>query len=195
MRKLLLCIRCLLFLPVKLLNVIQFRMSGVSVRGLRLIGLVVLSNAGKLTIGKNTKINSSKMKNVIGGATRTSFVVRKGAELRIGKEVKISNSAFYASESITVGDYVMIGGSCKFWDTDFHSLDWRVRRATPNEGATTAPIVIENDVFIGGGSTILKGVHIGARSIVAAGSVVSKSIPADEVWGGNPAQLIRKIND
>lgn len=56
-----------------------------------------------------------------------------------------------------------------------------------------APIVIEDDVFIGAHCIISKGVTIGARSIVAAGSVVVKSIPPDEVWGGNPARFIKKV--
>lgn len=51
-----------------------------------------------------------------------------------------------------------------------------------------------DDVFIGCRSIILKGVTIGARSIIAAGSVVTKDVPADEIWGGNPAQFIKKIN-
>ena len=57
----------------------------------------------------------------------------------------------------------------------------------------TAPICIGEDVFIGANSTILKGVTIGDRSIVASGSVVTKSIPSDQLWGGNPAKKIRDL--
>lgn len=184
----------ILFLPINILNRLILKIQNVSYENTQINGIITISNSGTLTIGKNTKINSSKIKNVIGGDTRTSFVVRKGAKLTIGKEVKISNSAFYCTESISIGDYAMIGGSCKFWDSDFHSLDAQVRRDTPNDGANSAVITIGVDVFIGGGSTILKGVTIGAKSIVAAGSVVSKNIPAGEIWGGNPAKFIRKIN-
>ena len=55
--------------------------------------------------------------------------------------------------------------------------------------------LMKDDVFIGANCYIGKGVIIGDRSIVAAGSVVVKSIPADEIWGGNPAKFIKKIND
>ena len=55
------------------------------------------------------------------------------------------------------------------------------------------PVVIEHDAFIGAGSIILSGVTIGANSVVAAGSVVSRSIPANEIWGGNPARFIKKV--
>ena len=57
----------------------------------------------------------------------------------------------------------------------------------------SVPVIIGNNVFIGMDSLILKGVTIGDYAIVAARSVVTKSIPAGEVWGGNPAKFIRKI--
>ena len=195
MRNILLFFRNILFLPQRILTLIQFKFASVKIKGVRIIGLLTLSNSGKIIIGKNTKINSSKYKNVIGGDTRTSIVVHSGAKLEIGKEAKISNSAFQCANSIKIGDYVMIGGSCKIWDTDFHSLDPEVRRITPNKGAKTAPIVIKDNVFIGGSSIILKGVTIGENSIIAAGSVVTKNVPANEIWGGNPAKFIRKINN
>lgn len=56
-----------------------------------------------------------------------------------------------------------------------------------------APIKIEDDVFIGARTIITKGVTIGAKSIVAAGSVVVCNIPSGEIWGGNPAKFIMKI--
>lgn len=186
-------IRLIIFVPTILLNRIVFLVNKVKHNKLTLNGSVLIKNKGSITIGTNTKINSSKFKNVIGGDTRTSIVVHKDAKLKIGKEVKISNSAIQCANSISIGDYVMIGGSCKIWDTDFHSTDPIIRKNTPNDGANTAPIVISNNVFIGGFSIILKGVSIGENSIVAAGSVVSKDIPPNEIWGGNPAKLIRKV--
>ena len=86
-------------------------------------------------------------------------------------------------------------------DSDAHSLDWRVRRSREVvKGvsidvltAATAPIVIEDDVFIGTQSIILKGVVIGARSIIAAGSVVTKSIPPDCLAGGCPCYIIKHL--
>ena len=64
-----------------------------------------------------------------------------------------------------------------------NNTDWGVSK----------PIVIEDDVFIGANCLILKGVTIGARSIVAAGSVVTRSVPADCIVGGNPARIIRRL--
>ena len=56
-----------------------------------------------------------------------------------------------------------------------------------------APVVIKHDAFIGAGSIILPGVTIGANSIVGAGSVVTKNIPDNQIWGGNPAKYIKDV--
>lgn len=87
-----------------------------------------------------------------------------------------------------------IGGGTCVWTTDFHSLDWKIRRSKEDlKYRKIAPVTIEDDVFIGAKCIILKGVTIGKGSIIAAGSVVTKSIPPFEIWGGNPAKIIRKI--
>lgn len=97
------------------------------------------------------------------------------------------------TNSITIGNNVMIGYCCKIWDTDFHSLDAQTRVDTPNDNFNTKPIRIGNDIFIGGFSIILKGTQIGNNSIIGAGSVVSGTIPPGEIWAGNPAKFIKKI--
>ena len=86
-------------------------------------------------------------------------------------------------------------------DTDVHQLDYlaRRRKKTPNTADITttvqsAPITIEDDVWIGANCQILKGVTIGARTVIGAGSVVTKSIPADSIAAGNPCRVIRRIN-
>ena len=71
-------------------------------------------------------------------------------------------------------------------------MDSQVRRSS-NEGTKSAPVVIEDDVWVGAHCIILKGVTIGARSIIGAGSVVTKSIPADRVAAGNPCRVIKNL--
>ena len=82
-----------------------------------------------------------------------------------------------------------IGADTLILDTDAHHLDWKERRDGGERNSK--PIVIEDDVFIGTRSIVLKGVTIGARSIIGAGSVVSKNIPADCIAAGNPCRIIR----
>ncbi len=105
----------------------------------------------------------------------------------------ISNTAIVAWNSIFIEDDVTIGGSCKIYDTDFHPLDAKVRKATPGQGWIAKPVVIKRGAFIGAHTIILKGVTVGINSIVGAGSVVTGNIPDNEVWAGNPARYIRKL--
>lgn len=116
-----------------------------------------------------------------------------GARIEIGNNVGISNSAIHAAESVIIGDDVLLGGDCRIYDTDFHSISFKDRRSVPDVKAKHASVRVGNGVFIGAHSMILKGVTIGDRSVVAAGSVVTKSIPEDELWGGVPARFIRKL--
>lgn len=107
----------------------------------------------------------------------------------------MTNSVIHCHENIEIGNYVNIGASCLIFDTNFHSIDWRIRkdRQKDVENAISKRVVIEDYVFIGARSIITKGVTIGKYSVVAAGSVVVKSIPANEMWGGNPAVFIKRI--
>ena len=107
--------------------------------------------------------------------------------------VGISNSTIICSTRIKIEDNVLIGNGCKIWDTDFHSLDSKIR-GTQGDSVDTKreSIKIKKNAFIGGGTSILKGVIIGEKSIIATGSIVTKSVPDGEIWGGNPAKFIKK---
>lgn len=186
-------LRKILFGLYSILNKIVISLNGVKTDGIQINGLITIYNKGICEFEKDAVINSHSLKNIIGGDTRSSIVIKPGARLRIGKHFRMSNSAIYCAEEINIGDNVMIGGSCKIWDTDFHPLDPGERIRNPNEGFKTRPIGIGNNVFIGGFSIILKGVQIGDDAIVGAGSVVSKNIPSGEVWAGNPAAFVKKV--
>lgn len=186
-------LRQLLFIFYKLFNRLILAINKVKYQDLQLNGILLVHNKGTLKIDLKGRINSSKFKNIIGGDTRSSIVVKKGAELSIGKNFRMSNSAIYCAEKITIGNNVMIGGSCKIWDTDFHPLNAQEREINPNNNYITKPISIGDNVFIGGFSIILKGVTIGDHAIIGAGSVVSKNVPAGEIWAGNPAKLVKKV--
>ena len=81
-------------------------------------------------------------------------------------------------------------------NSDAHSLDYMHRRMPEidQKNKKDKPIIIEDDVLIGTRCIILKGVTIGARSIIGSGSVVTKSIPSDCIAAGNPCKVIRYIN-
>ncbi len=146
---------------------------------------------GKICIGNNFYFSSGEGVNPIAGNEQGAVYLEPGASLTIGDNVGMSSTRIWCSNSITIGDNVKIGGCVLLTDTDAHPMDYMARRTT-NEGTQSAPIVIEDDVWVGAHSVVLKGVTIGARSIVGAGSVVTKSIPADCVAAGNPCRVIKR---
>lgn len=144
----------------------------------------LVSEKGAVSFGENVKINSSLGSDPIGGSTRSILFAEPGAKIKIGDNVGISNTAIHAAQSVTIENDVMIGGDCRIYDTDFHSVKFENRMRKPDLTVKTSPVVIGEGAFIGASVMILKGVHIGKRSVVAAGSVVTKDIPPDQIWGG-----------
>lgn len=157
-------------------------------------GRLVLFNDGTFELGENCVFNCSLTSNMVGLFKGCTIAVIKGGKLSIGKGSGFSGVSIYCSKSIRIGRFVNFGGNVSIWDTDFHPLDYLARRKSENQYVTSLPIEIGDDVFVGANSIILKGVSIGARSIIGAGSVVTKDVPKDEVWAGNPAKFIRRIN-
>ena len=151
-----------------------------------------INRKGTLSIGKNVIFNSY---------TDHSWYcccklwIMKNAELTIGDNSGMNGVMVYCNTKVSIGNYVKIGGGTRISDSNHHSIDYIERRNPEADSAhaLSSPIVIGNDVFIGANCYIGKGVTIGDRSIIAAGSVVVKSIPADEIWGGNPAKYIKRI--
>jgi acetyltransferase-like isoleucine patch superfamily enzyme len=164
---------------------------------LRIRGSVKLfiDKGGSLTVGNNFTLISGLMLNPLGRNIKSSIRVDANAEIIIGDDVGMSCVSLWAKKKILIGDNVKLGADVIIMDSDMHTLDYLLRRNVDTDGinAKSSPIIIGDDVFVGTRSIITKGVSIGNRSIVAAGSVVSKSIPQDEIWGGNPAKFIKKI--
>ncbi|MBQ0075133.1 MAG: acyltransferase [Prevotella sp.] len=121
--------------------------------------------------------------------------VKENASLSIGTNSGMSSSVIGCYNKIVIGCNVIIGGGTRIVDSNFHSLEWKIRqdRNIDCKQAKTAPIIIGNDVFIGARCIIGKGVTIGNRSIIAAGSVVVKDIPEDCIAGGNPCKVIKSL--
>jgi len=139
---------------------------------------VMVNDANTATLGKNN---------------RCKFVVYENASLQIGNKVGISNATIVATKSVIIGNNVMIGGGVTIVDSDFHSLNplhWHTN--ADQENMISSAVVIKDNVFIGMESIILKGVTIGSNVVLAAGSVVSKDVPDNQIWGGNPARFIKE---
>jgi acetyltransferase-like isoleucine patch superfamily enzyme len=121
-------------------------------------------------------------------------IATAGGEIVIGDNVGISGATINATRSIRIGNNVLIGSGCLITDTDSHPINWHDRINNLNEKTANSPVVIEENVFIGARSIILKGVTIGRNSVIGAGSVVVKSIPENCIAGGNPAKVIKYLD-
>ncbi len=113
--------------------------------------------------------------------------IERGATLLIGNGTYLNrNTLVHAGESVHIGKDCKISWDVVIMDTDGHQLPGK---------RDCQPVIIEDEVWIGCRSIILKGVHIGRGAVVAAGSVVTKSIPAGAVVGGVPARILRQVTD
>lgn len=157
----------------------------------------------KVMIGDDFTFTSGECINPLCRNQRGCIVAeRPNSIIEIGHHVGMSSPCLWAKERITIGNYVKIGGDCIFMDSDAHNLDWRIRKSqimfSPMESldihtCKCAPIVIEDHVLIGARSIILKGVTIGHGSVIGAGSVVVKDIPANCIAAGNPCVVIKML--
>lgn len=159
------------------------------------------TNAGKkyLTIGKNCIIHG------------TFVFESKEGKIEIGNHSYIGASTLICKSSISIGDNVTIAWGCTIYDHDSHSLDYLDRRKDIDDElrdirngdsiilnkdwskVKSEPIRICDDSWIGMNSIILKGVTIGEGAIVGAGSLVTKDVPAWTVVAGNPARVVKTL--
>ena len=186
-------IRIIVYTYYNVVNKLIFNMMKVKFKDFDIKGIIFVKNRGKITIGTNFKATSHKYINPIGGDTLLRLITEANGILQIGNNVGITNSTIFCTKRIIIEDYVYIGGGCKIWDTDHHSIDPLVRTSGHDNLVIKKEVIIKSYAFIGADSIILKGVCVGKNSVVGAGSVVTKSIPDNEVWAGNPAKFIKNI--
>lgn len=120
--------------------------------------------------------------------------LRTGAEIFIGNDVGMSGGTICAAILVSIGNECLLGANVTIADTDFHPIKPDSRRFNRNENdIKSARVIVGNNVFLGTGCLILKGVDIGANSIVAANSTVVKSLSLNEIAAGNPAKKVKSI--
>lgn len=118
-----------------------------------------------------------------GAAAARAVGARVGSDCRI-----LSFNVNSEHELVSIGDRVTVSSNVTFITHD--GAGWLIRDECGRRYFRRAPIQIGNDVFIGAGATLMPGVRIGNRVIVAAAAVVTKSIPDGYIVGGNPARVI-----
>lgn len=160
-----------------------------------------IEEGAKLEIGDNFSMTSGANFNALSRNSRGCICLERSEScLTIGDDTGMSSPCIWVKQKVTIGSRVKLGADCILMDSDAHSLDYRIRsskeiignKTIDNVMAACAPIVIEDDVLIGARCIILKGVTIGARTVIAAGSIVTKSIPSDCIAGGVPCKVLKK---
>lgn len=179
----------------QLWNGIFFRMSGVKLgKNAVLRGRIGIYNKGQMVIGDYFNCDGGCMVNTIGKNVNSFLATDARGVLQIGNHVGISSTTVKATNKVIIEDYVMIGADSVVIDTDSHPINPDQRHsATPSEFTNSRPIIIHKNAFIGARCYICKGVEIGENAVIGACSVVTKNIPAGEIWAGNPAHFIRKV--
>jgi maltose O-acetyltransferase len=165
----------------------------------------VLQNATVENLPGNPHLINIGENSVIRGQL---VVFAHAGKIDIGKDCYIGEGTrIWSADSITIGDRVFISHNVNIHDTNSHSVNPVLRYQhfvkMMSEGhpvvndfdIQSKSIIIEDDVWIGFNSTILKGVKIGKGSIVAACSVVTKDVPEFVIVAGNPARVIKKLSE
>ena len=172
------------FLKKGLSNTYRFflRLKGVAIGKNSTIEKADFTWFHKVKIGNDCTIEK-------GVSFRYDGAYTEGTAIVIGDKTFIGRGCeFNISDSIHLGFHCAIASGCKFIDHN-HGYDNRTEYIG-EQAPTSAPIKIEDDVWLGVNVVVLKGVHIGKGAIVAAGSVVTKSIAPYEIWGGIPAKKL-----
>jgi acetyltransferase-like isoleucine patch superfamily enzyme len=148
-----------------------------------------------ITIGRGLGMRNWLGSNPLGVHHRSILVTwAAGARIEIGDDVGMTGATIVAQTQVSIGHRVFIGANATIADTDFHPLRPDERRQNSSAGVSR-PIIIEDDVFIGMWALILKGTYIGTGSVIGAGSVVSGEIPPGVIAAGNPARVVKAVDD
>ena len=134
-----------------------------------------------------------------------SFAVGEYGKCTVADFTLLNGALVMAEERIDIGSHCLISWNVGIADSDFHPLEPAQRlidaqalapffkNRPPRPKLKTAPVKIGDNVWIGMGAVILKGVTIGDNSVVAAGAIVTKSVPANSIVAGNPAEVVKKF--
>lgn len=151
-----------------------------------------VKNGGSIKLEKNVLLNSSNRTYHVNMYSRVKLQCDKpNAKIVIGENSRIHGSCIHAFQYIEIGKNCLIAANCQIIDSNGHAISIHERK---KDQGKSNPVIIGENVWLGTGCIILPGVKIGNNSIIAAGSVVNGEVPANSIFGGNPATFIRYIS-
>lgn len=155
---------------------------------------IQIFNKAKLILKHNVTLNSSNYDYHINMYKSVKlFAYGSGAVIEIGSNTRIHGSCIHARKQVKIGENCLIAANCNIMDSNGHEILVESPESRLIKMDEPIPIIIKDNVWIGANSIILPGVTIGKNSIIAAGSIVTKRVPENVIFGGNPAKLIRKL--
>jgi acetyltransferase-like isoleucine patch superfamily enzyme len=168
---------------VNLVSVFLLKMRGLQVGKKSHIGKITCNWPNKLILGNECEIQNEVDFRIWHPFNDDSYI-------KLGDQVFIGHACeFVCNEKIIIGNNCLIASRTTINNTGH---EYKINVNINLQPVTSKAIILEDDVWIGTSCVILQGVTIGTGSIIAAGSVVNKSIPANEVWAGVPAKFIKK---
>lgn len=169
---------------------IKLKWNGVQTSGIVFTGGSLFINkaqSASITIGRGCRFMSKSWGNNIGLNHQCMLSADKGARLSIGNNCSFSGVSIWCFNTVSIGNHVRVGANCLIMDGDAHQDD---PRAGKNK-----PIVIEDNVWLGGNVVVKKGVTIGRNSVIGMNSVVTKDIPANCIAMGNPCVVVKQFDE
>lgn len=162
--------------------------------------IINIDKPSTVSIGDHVVLNSVVSKNSL--EARGPVIIKSlspSARITIGPETGITSSTISAVIDVSIGARVLIGSGCIITDSDHHIVRPQEGSSRRHLGLPAAEphhaVTIEDDVFIGARSIVLKGVTIGRGSVIGAGSVVSKDIAPNTIAAGNPCMPVGKVGE
>lgn len=154
----------------------------------RILHKTVFEGQGKLVLSAEVKLGSW-----MSGARRNPILLQprgENSEIQIGsRTVVVNGSEIIANASVRIGADCLIGARTLIIDSDFHQIppDQRWKQGI------TRPVLVEDNVWIGAGVIILKGVTVGRDAVIGAGCVVAQRVPAGAIAIGNPMRIVGSV--
>ena len=161
--------------------------------------IVTLAEGSRIRLGERVALCSLPRFTALGcNGPVILRTLRPSAVIEVGDDTGLSGTVICAAQAVRIGRGCLIGANVMIFDTDFHAVEATARGSLPDRAASDdavpgQAVVIGDQVFIGTGSIICKGVRIGDGAVIGAGSVVTSDVPARHIAAGNPARVVRAI--
>lgn len=172
------------------------RLPGVEADGapfLRGVPLVELAPGATLRLGRGVTLNSRNRSYHLSMYAPVKLLAdRPGALIEIGDDTRINGSCILAYRRVRIGRRCLIAANVQIFDANGHDLSLDAPERRIHTGGDARPVEIGDDVWLGTGCIVMPGVTIGHGTVVAAGSVVSRDLPAGVLAGGMPARVLRE---